>query len=65
MYTNYYFLNVVPNILFNLDNPRNTLLQIKVIFNIGNTIYIFFIYKIISHLVNQIRTHGITLQKKF
>ena len=26
--------------LFDRDNPRNTLLQIQVIFNIGSTIYI-------------------------
>ena len=27
--------------LFDFDNPRNTVLQIKVIFNIGRTIYIY------------------------
>ena len=29
--------------LFDPDNPRNTLLQIEVIFNIGSTIYIYII----------------------
>ena len=41
MYTNY-FKYVVSNMLFDPDNPRNTLFQIEVIFNIGSTICFFF-----------------------
>ena len=46
MYTNYYFLNVVSNMLFNPDNLRNTLLQIEVIFNIGSSeaLYMYILY---------------------
>ena len=40
MYTTYFFKYVVSNMLFDPDNPRNQLLQIEVIFNIGSTIYI-------------------------
>ena len=38
--------------LFDPDNPKNTLLQIKVIYNIGSTIYIY-IY-IISFRINNL-----------
>ena len=37
MYTSY-FLNM-SHLLFDPNNPTNTLLQIEVIFNIENTIY--------------------------
>ena len=42
---------MVSNMLSDPHNPRNTLLQIEVIFNIGNTIYIY-IYIISSRLNN-------------
>ena len=32
--------------LFDPDNPRNTLLQIEVIFNIGSTIYLYYFTQI-------------------
>ena len=32
--------------LFGPDNPRNTLFQIEVIFNIGSTIYIYYFIQI-------------------
>ena len=41
MYRNYFSKYVVFNMLFDPDNPRNTLLQIEVIFIIGSTIYIY------------------------
>ena len=34
--------------LFDIDNPRNTRLQIEVIFNIGSIIYIYIYYIIQS-----------------
>ena len=33
-----------PSMLFKPDNLRNTLLQIEMIFNIGNTIYVYSLY---------------------
>ena len=41
MYTNCFLKYVVSNMLFDPDNPWNTLLQIEVLFNIGSTIYIY------------------------
>ena len=42
---------MVSNMLFDHDHPRNTLIQIEVIFNNGSTIYIYIISFRINILV--------------
>ena len=34
---------MISNMLFDLNNPKNTLFQIEVVFNIGNNIYIYIV----------------------
>ena len=41
MYIKLFFKSVISNMLFDPNNPKNTLLKIEVIFNNGSTIYIY------------------------